>query len=268
MQKLIITLIVLLFTCSAQGQTPFDQLVKPKSIRLLEQFVNRTDEVHSDTTAYWHYLRTLAPGKYREGVIRLNVFKRNKNDPNRATVNDYSIHLLAKGDHIFYYQVCEKQCDTSYEAEDCYFKPLYEFRDPKVYSRMQQSFWSFFGSDIDTSELFLINFPFGILCGMGGTVTEGKQAIDSMLRLKDRAGILNWLHSPNTEKQLYATFGLLELEKQGVSLSRSERKKIRFVFRKKGSINICSFCLYGIAPIREALQLYQEASQTETEEPE
>lgn len=258
MQKLLITLIVLLFTYSAQGQGPFDELLKPKSIRQLERFVSRAGEVRSDTTAYWHYLRTLAPGKYREGVIRLTTLKRNKNDPNRATVNDYSIHLLAKGDHIFYYQVCEEQCEPPIDEEACYFKPIFGFRDPEQFNRMTVAFHSFFGTSLDTNELFLPDFPFGSLCGFGGAPTDGKLAIDSMLLLKDKAAIVSWLHSPNTEKQLYAAYALKYLKKQGNKLDKKERRLIRYIMRKKGTIYSCSYCIYDTESIRSIIKFLRK----------
>lgn len=254
MQKLIILLILLLFHYAVQGQELFDELLQNKSIKQLTGFVNRTDKEPNDTGAYWHYLRTLAPGKYREGVLRVTIFKKSKNDPNRATVNDYSINLLAKGDHIFYYRVCEEQCDPAIDKEACYFKPLSGFRDPKLFNRMKQAFYSFFGTGIDTNELFLADFPFGNLCGFGGDPTDGENTMDSMLLLKDKTAIVCWLRSPNTEKQLYAVYALKILQQKGFHLDKKEQRLMRFARRKKGTVYSCSYCIYGSESIRSIVK--------------
>lgn len=272
MQKLFITLIVLLFTYSARGQVLFDELLKTKSIRQLNQFVSRTDEMRSDTTAYWHYLRTLTPGGYREGVLRITIFKRDKNDPNSATVNNYNINLLAKGKRIFYYQVCKKYYDTTRGEEDYYFQPIAEYSDKQVFSSMQRAFHSFFDVAIDTHDLFLPDLPFGSACGAAGTRPEGQLIMDSMLPLKDKTVIGHWLRSPNTEKQLYAAFALQKLKKQGIRLNKAERSLMRFATRKKGTLYTCSYCTYGTESIRSIVKFtrknpgQEESAREEAEE--
>jgi len=272
MQKCLITLIILLFTYSTQGQVPFDELLKPKSIRKLEQFVSKADELRSDTSAYWHYLRTLSPGGYLEGVLRITIFKRDKNDPNRATINDYSIHLLTKGDPIFYYQICKEYWDTTAQESDYYFKPIAKYADPQVFSSMQKAFHSFFEVAIDTNDLFLTDFPFGTSCGATGTPPEGQLAINRMLLLKDKTAIGQWLRSPNTEKQLYAAFALQKLNKQGIRLNKTERSLMRFISRKRGSTYNCAYCTYGTESIRRIVKFtrknpgQEEPAREESEE--
>lgn len=260
MQKCFITLLIILFTYSVQGQEFFARPLNSRSVQHLKQLVARLDTVRSDTSAYWEYLRPVSPKGFKEGVILFSI-----DSKPLPAINEFRVKILAKKDRIFYYQVDGEQCTGSGDKEVCAFRPLENYREEKQWLQMQKAFKDFFGLSLDTTALFLKDFPFGYRCDFAGSNTPGKEFTDSMIRQQNKIAINQWLHSPNTEKQLFAAFALRKLEKQGLSLARSERKKIRFVFRKKGTIHFCSFCIYETEPIRKIVKFYKNLPEPEEE---
>lgn len=253
MQKLITALLVLLFTYSAQGQELFTGALQPLSVRHLMRQIDRWEAKGIDTSAEWEYFRPLSPKGYKEGVFRINVRKKSPPDS-----DDFRIKVLAKRNRIFFYQVAEERCKDYEDSSVCYFHPLEQDTSEKQWQAMNTTFKRFFGVAIDTADLFLQDFPFGYRCDFTASDTHGKEFMDSMTLQRNKAAILQWLHSPNTEKQLFAAFALRKLNKQGVALSRKERKQIRFVLKKRGTIYFCSYCLYGAESSRKITRFYKK----------
>lgn len=71
----------------------------------------------------------------------------------------------------------------------------------------------------------------------------------------NKAHLLTWLSSANTEKQVYAADGLLQLKKTGTSLSVDEMRVIDFIINKKGTMFVCSGCSHWHEDITEVTKI-------------
>lgn len=260
MQKCFISLFLIFFTYSVQGQEFSAGPLKPRSVQHLKQLVARLDTARSDTSAYWEYLRPVSPKGFKEGVILFSI-----NGKPRPAITEFRVKILAKKDRIFYYQVDGEQCTGSVDEEVCTFNPLENYREEKQWLQMQKAFKNFFGPALDTTELFLKDFPFGYRCDLVGSYTPGKEFTDSMIRQQNKIAINQWLRSPNTEKQLFAAFALRKLKQQGLPLNRQERKQIRFVLKKRGTIYFCSYCIYGEESSRKITRFYRKSFKNQPE---
>jgi hypothetical protein len=73
---------------------------------------------------------------------------------------------------------------------------------------------------------------------------KGRRQIDEWVADRNKSKLVEWLTSTNTEKQVYAVDGLLQLKKTGMKLSDDELKIMKFVIGKSGTIYTCSGCIH------------------------
>jgi hypothetical protein len=91
-----------------------------------------------------------------------------------------------------------------------------------------------------------INYPYGNACGFAGTRPLGKQAIVGLLNAKDYKGLKSVLDGHNNEGKVYAIEAALLLANKGeITLSPSDKMKIRSLIMRNFKISECNGCLFG-----------------------
>lgn len=121
---------------------------------------------------------------------------------------------------------------------------------------LKKTFRKIFESDLNESELFVTDYIYGNACGVGAMYSNERMQLNNFVDRKDKKSILKWLNSTNTEKQIYAVEGILKLKKIGIDLSKTELERIKYITHKKGTIRVCSGCMYSSKEISEVVKMF------------
>ncbi len=226
---------------SAQIEKKVNDVLKTRDFKALEAFTDTISDYHN--RVHWSMLRDLAGG-YREGVLSIEHTVPDKNDPNVSSVYNFLATVIATDSAIVYYQLSEIKNKKSGDDWVPYRQPIDSLRDENAMQELNTAYRAIFLVDLNEEELFTNEYTYGSRCGWVGMETKGSEQISTMVSLNDRSGLLQWLQSPNAEKQVYAVDGFYQLTLKGIKLTEDELRMIAFVKAKKGRVAVCSGCIH------------------------
>lgn len=248
--------IAIILTFQSHGQTMSDikRLLQEKNFQSFKPYVDSgySNPPKSNVTARWELLREVMPG-YQEGVVEIEENTPAKDGTGGNRINTYHINLLTNGKGIFYYEFKIKEYkkidDDNWES---YYSSLDSFNAINVYTGFENIFRQTYGVNLVKDDLFQ-TIVYGGGCGIAGTPTEYQEILDSYLRNNDINSIHRWLKSANTEKQLYALQGLKILQKKGHTQTSDDKRIIKLIKQKEGTVNTCAGCIYSSETIKNVI---------------
>jgi hypothetical protein len=247
MNKQLLTILIVLFGTSilfGQVQRDVNKVLASKDFVAFKKYADNLSSRENRISSYWECLRDLTTD-FQEGVFIFEKSVPNKNNPAISSVYSFSVNLITTKTTIVYYKLSEKKNKKVGTDWKSYYELIDNFKDDKAFEKVKSTFKSTFQSDLNENELFVTDFVYGSHCGFAGVNPKGRQQIDNWVAEKNKAELLKWLKSANTEKQVYAVDGLLQLKKSGIKLTDKEKKIIKFICSKNGTLYVCSGCMYN-----------------------
>jgi len=246
MNKQVLTILIgLLWVGNILGQVQYDvkRVLETKNFVAFKEFADNLYDKEKGVNSHWICFRDLTTD-FKEGVFFFEKSIPDKNNSSISSVYFFRVTLIVTEKNIVYYELSEqknKKVGTSWKP---YYDPIDKYKDDKAFSNLKNSFKSIFQTDLNESELFVTDFAYGKHCGFAGVNPIGRQQIEEWVTKKDKAQLLKWLKSANTEKQVYAIDGLFQLKKVGIILTDKELEIIKFVINKDGTMYVCSGCTH------------------------
>ena len=164
------------------------------------------------------------------------------------------IKCIRHNDKIVYYDLRDEQNEYFYFKSNLskYLTPvkLYSF-STKLYNKLFAEFNAQYECNFNLKEFFQRGIVYGDECGVAGEKIPEMKFIDSLVSNRDKASIMNWVHSSNIAKQIYGLNGLYRLNQNGIPISNSEKQLIHQIMMKKGTIMTCSGCEFEDLEINE-----------------
>lgn len=213
----------------------------------------------------WIYLRDLIY-EYQEGIFEYKQYKKDKNGNNTSSYDIYQIQLIVSNSKIIYYEYnIQKNKKVKYEWSDSYtWEPYYvtieQFKNDIEFELLKDKFKKVFYSDLNENELFIIHYVYGENCGIAGVNSSERIQLNNFVFKKDKNSILKWLKSTNAEKQIYAVEGILKLKELGINLNKAELEMIKYIINKKGTIRMCSGCVYFDMEISKIAKRFEKTN--------
>jgi len=211
---------------------------------------DRSEKVEG-TKYYWKFWRNIV-SDFTEGVLFVDEVTANR------YIYGYRIDIIALHNKIVRFEFSEVD---PYAIRDmgCIYsqRKLLSFCNKKLYWLLKQQFEHEFYAPLNESELFADCIVYGDNCGMAPIDPPERIKIDSFVNTHSSDSLLDWLQSTNTEMQMYAVDGLLQLKQKGIALNYLERKLIRKILSKKGTVYTCFGCIYNsekIVRIKESFK--------------
>lgn len=250
-RQIISILIGLLWTSSLLGQVQNDvkKVLETKNFIAFKKYADNLSNIEKGINSHWECLRDLTT-EFQEGVFIFEKSVPDKDNPAISSVYTFRVNIITTKTTIAYYELSEKKNKKVCYNWETYYETIDKFKDSKAFDNLKAAFKYIFQSDLNEDELFVIDFVYGSNCGFAGVNPKGRQLINNWVAEKNKAELLKWLKSTNTEKQLYAVDGLLQLKKSGVKLTDDEEKIINFICNKNGTMHICSGCMHSLQNIR------------------
>lgn len=153
--------------------------------------------------------------------------------------------------------MAEKKYKKVKDSWEPYYKIIDTSKDKIAYTNFKKEFKTIFLAEVNEKELFITDFVYGTNYGITGMAPRGRISINKLIDEKDKSGILAWLKSTITEKQIYAIDAFYQLKSCGMKLTSKELKMIEFVSNKKGNIKTCSGCTFYDREIKEVTQQFK-----------
>ncbi|WP_106520701.1 hypothetical protein [Taibaiella chishuiensis] len=243
--KQFILLLVLISTLRVHGQTPglWNQILAGKDLAPFKQFTGQESYQEDKDKLDTLYFRTLCDDFY-EGLF---IYDRWVGDtrPGGLYRISYQFRVITRRDKIIYARLLEDNKKAADDPDSLRFAERAFYQDSVSYSLLHRSFRQTFGADIKASELLRDNIEFSHGCGFGSTPSDERVLMDTLIVHKDKAAILSWLQSANTERQLYGLDASYQLKRQGLPITRFEQDLIKKISAKKGTINSCAAYRHG-----------------------
>lgn len=232
------------FISWAQIQNEVNEVLEKKNFPEFETFTLNLKKNDNRRRCYWENIRQVTPS-YREGTFIFEESFPKPNKPNNFSVYRYRVILITTDTDIIFYELSKivHKKNAGYWDED--YELLHSFKNEFEYQTFKEEFQSLFLTEINESELFTSEFVYGRSCSIAGLAPKGRVLITKLIENKDKVEIIKWLQSTITEKQIYALEALYELKNCGITLTQAEYKMIKFVINKKGSMSVCSGCIYS-----------------------
>lgn len=245
-RQLITILIGLLWTNSLLGQVQNEvkKILETKDFVAFKKYADNLSNREKRISSHWESLRDLTTD-FQEGVFIFEKSVPYKDNPAVSSVYTFKVNIITTKTTIAYYELSEKKNKKVGDNWESCYEPFDNFKDGKAFDNLKATFKGIFQSDLNENELFVIDFVYGSRCGFAGVNPKGRQQIDNWVAEKNKAELLKWLKSTNTEKQVYAVDGLLQLKKSGVKLTDEEVKIINFICSKNGTMYVCSGCIHN-----------------------
>lgn len=258
-------------TCAtAQVKDTLHHILSKKDFMGLKTYAD------SSAYAYWYYLRDIAPG-YQEGILFAEQWEKDKEDTSAFNVDKFRVTIITGKDSITLYTLSIEKYrkeedgwsqsllnepymtapgkhEKPEQKSVLYYETLSQYRDSAGYSNFKKSFEGIFRVQPKEDDFFLSDITYGRSCGFGGGDPAGKKTTGKLVENKQKAELVKWLQSANTEKQAYAVDGLHQLKRAEVKLTKNEIKMIEYVRNKKGNMRVCSGCIYFDKEIDTALK--------------
>jgi hypothetical protein len=258
-RQLITILIGLLWTSSLLGQVQNDvkKILETKDFVAFKKYSDNLSNREKRISSHWECLRDLTTD-FQEGVFIFEKSVPDKDNPAVSSVYTFRVNIITTKTTIAYYELSEKKNKKVGDNWEPYYEPIDNFKDSKAFDNLKATFKDIFQSDLNENELFVIDFVYGSHCGFAGVNPKGRQQIDNWVAEKNKAELLKWLKSTNTEKQVYAVDGLLQLKKSGVKLTDEEVKIINFICSKNGTMYVCSGCIHSRQDISSVTKNFKQ----------
>lgn len=204
-----------------------------------------------------HYFREIVDN-YQEGLWRIDHKKPCDTLSNSFTISNYKIKILNHKGKIFYFEFSKKVGQKVKRKWEYYFQTITTYRDSSIFDSLKNRFFSVYGLPLNDKEIFMENIFYGTFCGrrVSSDLPE-RSIIESYVLMKDKESILKLAKSPNTEKQILAVDGLMQLKEKGVTLTDPELTIIKVILGKTGTIQTCSGCLFQTRDIKVATYKFQ-----------
>ncbi len=246
MKQLLVILLGLTVSVNLFGQIEkeIETILETKNFKSFEDFSNNLVNKNLRVSSHWHFLRDLT-NDFREGVFIFNKSVPDKADTLKNIIYRYQINLISTTNQIIFYELMEKKFKNNADKQEPYFQSIKKYKDSLYFDSLNSSFKTTYGLALNETDLFITNLIYGDVCGILGVETYGRKIINDWVKKQDKPSLLNWLRCANTEKQLYAIGGILQLEEVGIILTFQEKSIINFILKKKGTVYSCSDCLYG-----------------------
>jgi len=259
MKKLIAYLIISVFWTSnvlAQVQNDVKKVLETKDFTQFEKLsINLTDR-KKNIRSHWKSIRDLTYN-HQEGTFFFEKSVPIKDKPGNSSVYTYRVRLITTKSEITFYELTEKKNKKVKGNWEPYYEIIDTFKDEVAYENFKKEFKTIFSTEINEEELFTTDFVYGTNCGIAGMNPRGRININKLIDKKDKSGILEWLKSTITEKQIYAIDALYQLKNCGIKLTDEELKMVEFVSNKDGSIETCSGCTFYGRGIKEVTEQFE-----------
>ncbi len=193
------------------------------------------------------YYRTLY-GDYKEGIFTYDHYLSTAPE-GKYPYEEYQLWVITWKGKMIEGKLMQVVNGSDEQPDSIRFLQRGAYRDVADYVQLQQGFKQTTGASMDTTQLFRDGIVFGYQCGVGGAVPDERFVTDSLLKYRNRVGLLSWLQATNTEKQLYGYDAFVQLKRSGLRLNDEERKLMRMISRKRGSVNTCAWCSFGAEEI-------------------
>jgi len=205
----------------------------------------------------WTFLRDLT-SNFQEGIFIFenNIFGNTNYLQNK--IDYFQVNIISSNERIVFYNLGLSKKEESNGKWKNYLQSIIIFKNNELYDSLANSFKMIFNSALDSNDLFLNEFMYGHSCGFGGHIKPfGREKLNEWVKQKNKTELLSWLTSANTEKQFYAIEGLLRLRKEDFILTEFEKKIIKFIIKKEGTIQTCNGCTFGTEPIKSYKKFFK-----------
>lgn len=195
--------------------------------------------------------REIAPGFEESAAVYEHYVKITDTPHVTQHVYGYTIHLITEGSRIIFYRLH----NADFEVGARSITPDH-FSDSARWNVLRQRYRQMFTVELDTTRLFsgygmrgeeedeapMVVYAAG--CGFGNEPPELRDTTEKAIRQGDRQRMFSWLTQPNSEMQLYAMEAYYRMRKWWKT-SGDERRIIRYIKTKKGTVVSCSYCIVG-----------------------
>ena len=227
-----------------QVQNEVKKVLATKDFIAFKTYTDNLSMKDKNVTSNWDNFRDLTTD-FQEGTFIFSKYADDKNSSEIGFLRTFRVRLLATDKIIAYYELSEMKYKKVGDDEwDPYYEFIEKYKDEKAFSKLSASFKEAYQADLNEKELFVTDFVYGEACGFSGTDPVGRRQVDKWVLEKNKPELLRWLKSTNTEKQVYAVDGLLQLRKRGMKLADNEMSVMKCIIKKRGTINACSGCTY------------------------
>lgn len=206
------------------------QVLASKDFNAFKKYTDKSIKFNNGINATWNVLRDITY-EFQEGGFYYSETIENST-LSKPYVFTYKVELLTSSTKIVSYTIFKYYQDNSIDTLD-------KFKDETLYDSLKTSFKRIFKTDLNEKELFNVEYVYGNHCGNLGSAPKGLQIMNDWVDQNNKTEILKWLKSINTEKQIYAVYGLCCLRNLGFQLSNEEIEIMRFIIQKKGTIITC-----------------------------
>lgn len=231
-------------------------ILDKKDFALFEKSVENLGDKNNGISWHWESLRDLTTNS-KEGVFIFTKLVPDKENPSTGSIYTFRVNIITTNKYILFYELSEEKNRQVGKNWESYYQTIAKSKDDDAFDSLKSSFKSTYNLDLDEKELFVTDFVYGDACGLVGTPPTGREQINKWILAKDKTELLKWLKSTNTEKQIYAVDGLLQLKLKGLKLTSEEIKVIKFVINKRGTMNICSGCTHYTGEIKNVTGVFK-----------
>jgi hypothetical protein len=255
MKIFLLIIISFLTAVSMNGQSLNDLnvVLSKGTVSALDDYIVMTDSRRLKMSQ-WRALREIAPG-YSEGIAVISFyvppFRRDSLGNNYLT---YKLSILSHGDSILYYSVEERVMMRQQAKIKVTYEPVLSLGSKNI-AELDSSFYKTFHVALNKRELFVDTIIYGDYCGEVLTPTPERRMINLFVEENNDKELLSWLTSTNTEKEVYAVDGLLQLKKKAYKIDDPTWALIKYIIAKKGTIQTCDGCIGGANKIRNVIKL-------------
>lgn len=250
---IIVVCLILFYKLFFKEKEDIRSILSTKDFTKFEYFIKQESNAN-DFRGHWKYLREVTH-EFKEGVFEFEQYIKDKKGRKTNSYEVFQVNLITSGNKIIYYEFnIQKNKNVKYEWLDSYsWKPYYvlieKFKDKLGFEQLKKSFKKTFHSELNENELFITYYVYGESCGAGGMNSRERIQLNYFITKQDKDSIIRWLKSTNTEKQIYAIEGVFKLENSGIKFSKTELEIVENMINKKGTIQICSGCIYSVREI-------------------
>ncbi|WP_433991491.1 hypothetical protein U8527_21315 [Kordia algicida OT-1] len=253
--------LILLFSfginaCFAQFSTKIKEILDRKNFSEFENFYKNELLNESSPRIYTFMLRDITHHT-QEGIFVFEKYETDPKNPSIASVTTYRVRLLTYQQNIIFYELSKKLNKRIGGNWEPYYDIIAHYKNYTAYREFQHDFKNIFQTNLNEKELFELRYIYGEKCSIVGIDPIEKTKMKAWVKKGNKTKIRNWLTATNTEKQLYAFEGLLQLKKAGISLTKQEEKMMNFVANKNGMVQTCAGCSYTTEGIQEVIHRIQ-----------
>ncbi|MDJ1483396.1 hypothetical protein QNI16_23050 [Cytophagaceae bacterium YF14B1] len=245
---LVLFLFFLSSSLNAQVQSSLVAVLQTKSFGKLKKYMDSVNRNEGSATIYRDYIRNLTTG-YKEVIFCVDARIYKKENPSSYEFDWFRVTCITTSKILCYYELSKRKDTLVGGQKEHYYETITRYRNDSTYQLFRNEFQTLFQTKIDEHELFDEESVYEEGCGPVGWPSEWEEKIRHFVKNKETDSLMVWLHSINTEKQLYALKGLSQLKKKDrLHLTAHEKKIIRFIKYKKGTVRYCKGCVFGPPP--------------------